>query len=71
LPDGALGAGQAADEEAVELDLFAGPGGLDVALWGRDRRLAFVGVAVARDQREALGAGVQAHADQDAPDAVL
>jgi hypothetical protein len=57
--------------KAVELNLLARHRCVDVALRGRDRRLAFVGVAVARDQREALAAGVQADADQDAPDAVL
>ena len=71
LPDGALGSGQASDEEAVELDLLARPLGVDVALWRGRLGLALVGVAVAGDQRQALGAGVEADAAEDAPDTVL
>ena len=70
LPDGPASAGQPANEETVELDLLTGQAGVDVAL-GRRVGTALVGIAVARDQRQALAAGVQADADKDAPDTVL
>src|SRR5215213_10750643 len=60
LPDAALGARQAPDEKAVELDLLARLGGVDVALGRRRVRPALVGVAVAGDQGQALGARVEA-----------
>src|SRR6187200_829342 len=65
LPDGALGAGEAPDVEAVELDLLTGLGGIDVTLGRRRVGAALVGIAVAGDQRETLGTRVQANADQD------
>src|SRR5215207_6917549 len=71
MPDGALGPAQAPDEEAVDLDLLAGPGGVDVPLDRRDLGASFVGIAVPGDQRQALVAGVQPDPAQDAPDAVL
>jgi hypothetical protein len=71
LPDGPASAGQPANEETVELDLLTGQAGVDVALGRRRVGTALVGIAVARDQRQALAAGVQADADKDAPDTVL
>jgi len=69
LPDRALDARQAADEEAVDPDQLAGPGDVDVALWaGVSGRL--VGSGVAGDQPQALGAGVEAVAAEHLPDAV-
>ena len=50
---------EAPDVEAVQLDLLARLGGVDVPRGRRDRRTALVGVAVAGDQRQALGARVQ------------
>ena len=55
LPDGALGARQAPDVEAVELDLLARLGGVDVTLRRRQIGLAFVAIAMASDQDQALG----------------
>jgi len=46
LPDGALGARLAPDEEAVELDLLDWDLGVDVSLWRRGVGLAIVGIAV-------------------------
>src|SRR3954452_13869145 len=71
LPDRALGPAQAADVEAVELDLLARLGRVDVTLGRRQIGLALVGIAMPSDQRQALGAGVQAHAAQHAPHPVL
>ena len=69
MPDGALGARQAADEEAVELDLLAGQVGVDVALGGRQLGLALIRIRVPGDQRKPLVARVQPDPAQDAPDA--
>src|SRR3954452_24854211 len=71
LPDRALGPAQAADVEAVELDLLARLGRVDVTLGRRQIGLALVRIAMPSDQRQALGAGVQAHAAQHAPHPVL
>src|SRR5215204_3921454 len=66
LPDRPVGAVQAADEEAVDADQLAGPLGLDVPLrLGLARWL--VGSAVAGDQREPLGARVEAMPAKTAP----
>jgi hypothetical protein len=69
LPDGAVGALEPADEEAVEADQLAGVIDLDVLLGlGLARRL--VGSAVAGDQRQPLGARVEPVPAQAAPNAV-
>jgi hypothetical protein len=54
------------DVEAVELHLLARLGGVDVTLGRRQLGRALIRVAMPSDQRQALGAGVQAHAAQHA-----
>jgi hypothetical protein len=71
LPDRALRPRQATDEKAVDADLLSGPVGIDVPGWWWRRGRALVGVAVPGDQGQALGAGVEPKADEDAPNAVL
>jgi hypothetical protein len=69
LPDGAVGALEAADEEAVEADELARPLDLDVRLrLGLPRRL--VGRPVAGDEGEPLRTGVEPVPAEAAPDAV-
>ena len=71
LPDRALGARQPPHVKAVELDLLARHGGVDVP-FGRGRvGLALVGVAMAGDQRQSLGPGVEPDGDQHPPDPVF
>ena len=58
LPDGALGPRQPSEVETVQLDLLARPAGVHMALRQRQVGFALVGVAVAGNQRQALGTGV-------------
>jgi len=63
LPDRALGALKPADEKAVDTDLFARSLGVDVTRRRGRRGDALVGVAVAGDERQALGARVEPDAE--------
>src|SRR5664280_3452404 len=69
LPDRALGASESADVEAVDPHQLAGPLNVDVALWLWGSGW-LIGRCVARDQPEALRAGVQPVAAEHLPHSV-
>jgi hypothetical protein len=70
LPEGALGATEQADAEAIELDELAGVVDVQVPLWRRSGPLGLGWSGVAGDQAVALGAGAQAMAVEHPPHAV-
>src|SRR5262245_21828651 len=70
LPDRTLGAGEAANEEAVDPDQLAGSLSPDVAPWLRLARRP-VGRRVAGDQRQPPRARVEPVPTQAAPDTVM